>query len=138
MRHWRCTQCRGDLFHAAGAACHGRLADVRPVAANCKLEPGPIVPVSSQWKGQTNIMTMGWHMMLGFSPALLACYLWDGNHSFDMIRRSRECAINLPTADMIDSVVGSCRAAMSAGAENSSRRISDGAEPASVSSPACR
>ena len=28
------------------------------------LEPGPIVLVSSAWKGQTNIMTMGWHMMM--------------------------------------------------------------------------
>ncbi|MCD4863822.1 hypothetical protein [Pseudomonas sp. PLB05] len=26
------------------------------------LETGPIVLVSSAWKGETNIMTMGWHM----------------------------------------------------------------------------
>ena len=44
------------------------------------LEPGPIVLVSSAWEGKTNIMTMGWHMMLGFSPALFGCYVWDGNH----------------------------------------------------------
>ena len=31
------------------------------------LEPGPIVLVSSTWHGTSNIMTMGWHMMLGFS-----------------------------------------------------------------------
>ena len=42
------------------------------------LEPGPIVLVSSAWKGKANIMTMGWHMMLGFSPALFGCYIWDG------------------------------------------------------------
>ena len=36
------------------------------------LEPGPIVLVSSAWQGTFNIMTMGWHMMLGFSPALFA------------------------------------------------------------------
>src|SRR5437773_2923513 len=34
------------------------------------LEPGPIVLVSSVWKEKTNIMTMGWHMMMQFSPAL--------------------------------------------------------------------
>ena len=39
------------------------------------LEPGPIVLVSSAWHRKTNIMTMGWHMMLGFSPALFACYI---------------------------------------------------------------
>lgn len=42
------------------------------------LEPGPIVLVSSAWEGNVNIMTMGWHMMLGFSPALFGCYIWGG------------------------------------------------------------
>jgi len=77
------------------------------------LEPGPIVLVSSRWKQQTNIMTMGWHMMLDFSPALLACYIWEQNHSFELLRRSGECVINLPTADMVDTVVdiGNCSGA---------------------------
>jgi len=55
------------------------------------LEPGPIVLVSSAWKKESNIMTMGWHMMMQFSPALFGCYIWDGNHIFEMIRRSKEC-----------------------------------------------
>lgn len=70
------------------------------------LEPGPIVLVSSAWKGETDIMTMGWHMMLGFEPALFACYIWEENRSFELIRRSKECVINLPTADLIETVVG--------------------------------
>jgi flavin reductase (DIM6/NTAB) family NADH-FMN oxidoreductase RutF len=70
------------------------------------LEPGPIVLLSSAWEGKTNIMTMGWHMMLGFSPALFGSYIWDGNHSFEMLRRSKECVINLPTTDLVDAVVG--------------------------------
>jgi flavin reductase (DIM6/NTAB) family NADH-FMN oxidoreductase RutF len=74
------------------------------------LEPGPIVLVSSAWKGETNIMTMGWHMMMGFSPALFACYIWDANHSFEMIRRSKQCVINLPTTDLLNEVIdiGNC------------------------------
>jgi flavin reductase (DIM6/NTAB) family NADH-FMN oxidoreductase RutF len=70
------------------------------------LEPGPIVLVSSAWKGQFNIMTMGWHMMMQFSPALFGCYIWDGNHSFEMIRRSKQCVINIPTTDLVEQVVG--------------------------------
>lgn len=70
------------------------------------LEPGPIVLVSSAWKGETDIMTMGWHMMMGFSPALFACYIWDANHSFELIRRSRECVINLPTIELANIAVG--------------------------------
>ena len=68
--------------------------------------PGPIVLISSAWRGKTNIMTMGWHMMMGFSPALFTCYIWNAKHSFEMLRRSRECAINLPTTDLANEVVG--------------------------------
>jgi flavin reductase (DIM6/NTAB) family NADH-FMN oxidoreductase RutF len=66
------------------------------------LEPGPIVLVSSAWRGKTNIMTMGWHMMLDFSPAWFACYVWAGNRSFEMLRKSQQCVINLPTIDLVD------------------------------------
>jgi flavin reductase (DIM6/NTAB) family NADH-FMN oxidoreductase RutF len=56
-------------------------------------------------------MTLGWHMMLAFTPALVACYIWDANHSFAMARGSRECVINLPTVDLARQAVGigSCR-----------------------------
>ena len=70
------------------------------------LEPGPIVLVSSKWKGATNIMTMGWHMVMGFEPSLIGCYIWDENHSFEMLRRSKECVINIPTEDIAAKVVG--------------------------------
>lgn len=74
------------------------------------LETGPIVLVSSAWQGKTNIMTMGWHMMLQFTPALFGCYIWTGNHSYEMIRRSRQCVINVPTVDLVDTAVaiGNC------------------------------
>jgi flavin reductase (DIM6/NTAB) family NADH-FMN oxidoreductase RutF len=70
------------------------------------LEPGPIVLLSSAWQGKSNIMTMGWHMVMQFSPALFGCYIWDGNHSFEMIRRSKECVINVPTTNLVEEVVG--------------------------------
>src|ERR1700760_1433300 len=72
----------------------------------CHLETGPVVLVTSAWKGKTNIMTMGWHMMMQFAPALFGCYIWDGDHSFHMIRRSRQCVINIPTIELVDVVVG--------------------------------
>jgi flavin reductase (DIM6/NTAB) family NADH-FMN oxidoreductase RutF len=70
------------------------------------LEPGPIVPVSAAWRGETNVMTMGWHMVMAFEPSLIGCYIWDENHSYEMIRRSKECVINIPTVDMASVVVG--------------------------------
>jgi flavin reductase (DIM6/NTAB) family NADH-FMN oxidoreductase RutF len=69
------------------------------------LEPGPIVLVSSAHKGGTNIMTMGWHMVMEFSPALVGCIISSANHSFEMIRRSRQCVINLPTEELAAKVV---------------------------------
>ena len=70
------------------------------------MEPGPVVLVTSAWKGNTNIMTMGWHMVLEFSPSLVACCISNANHSFEMIRRSHECVINLPTTDLVNEVIG--------------------------------
>ena len=35
------------------------------------LEPGPVVLGSSAYRGKTNIMTMGWHMVLEFTPSLV-------------------------------------------------------------------
>jgi flavin reductase (DIM6/NTAB) family NADH-FMN oxidoreductase RutF len=70
------------------------------------LEPGPIVLVSSTWKGESNIMTMGWHTMMEFTPSLFGCIIAGSHHSFDMIRKSKECVINIPTIDLSNEVVG--------------------------------
>jgi len=66
------------------------------------LEPGPIVLVSSAYRGKPNIMTMGWHMIMEFEPSLVGCYIWTENHSF---RKSRECVINVPTVALAPKVV---------------------------------
>jgi len=70
------------------------------------MEPGPIVLVSSLYRGKTNIMTMGWHTVMEFSPSLIGCVIASGNHSFDMIRRSAECVINIPTTALMKEVTG--------------------------------
>lgn len=69
------------------------------------LEPGPIVLVSSAFRDTRNIMTMGWHTVMEFTPSLVGCVIAAGNHSFAMIRESRECVINLPTTALTDTVV---------------------------------
>lgn len=70
------------------------------------LEPGPVVLVSSRWKNQNDIMTMGWHMVMEFSPSLIGCVIASGNHTYEMIRNSGECVINIPSALQVDTVVG--------------------------------
>lgn len=70
------------------------------------LEPGPIVLVSSEWQGKQNIMTMGWHMIMEFEPSLIGCYIWSQNHSYNMILKSKNCVINIPTVEIATKVVG--------------------------------
>ena len=70
------------------------------------IEPGPIVLVSSAFKGERNIMTMGWHTVLEFSPSLIGCLISSGNHSYGLISQSKECVINVPTVDLAKTVVG--------------------------------
>ncbi|WP_251976211.1 flavin reductase family protein [Salinicola avicenniae] len=72
----------------------------------CHLETGPVVLVGSQWQETRNLMVMGWHMMLGFTPAHFGCLISPGNYSYRLIRESRECTINVPTRELADAVVG--------------------------------
>jgi flavin reductase (DIM6/NTAB) family NADH-FMN oxidoreductase RutF len=66
------------------------------------IEPGSIILISSRHKGETGIMTCGWHMMMEYDT--IGCFVWDQNHSRELIRKSRECVINIPTADMAKTV----------------------------------
>ena len=77
------------------------------------LEPGPVVLVSSAHKGERNIMTMGWHMVMEFVPSLVGCLISAGNHSHELVRRSKECVINIPTLELAPTVakIGNCSGA---------------------------
>lgn len=70
------------------------------------LEPGPIVLVSSAYKGERNIMSMGWHMVMEFQPSMVGCFITPANHSFELIKQSKECVINIPEAHLLDTVIG--------------------------------
>ncbi len=70
------------------------------------LEPGPVVMVSTSHKGKDNIMTMSWHMMIEFEPPLIGCVISNKNYSFKILQETKECVINIPTVDLIATVVG--------------------------------
>ena len=77
------------------------------------LEPGPVVLVSSAFEGAQNIMTMGWHMVMEFTPALVGCLISSANHSYELFSRSEECVINVPTLELAATVakIGNCSGA---------------------------
>jgi flavin reductase (DIM6/NTAB) family NADH-FMN oxidoreductase RutF len=70
------------------------------------LKPGPVVLASSAHKGERDIMTMGWHMVMMDEPSLVGCFIWDQNYSHELVRRSKECVINVPEVELAETVVG--------------------------------
>lgn len=69
------------------------------------LEPGPVVLLTTASAGRSNVMTMSWHLMLEFEPPLIGCVISDRNHSYSLLNSSKECVINIPTADIAEKVV---------------------------------
>ncbi|MDG0817573.1 flavin reductase family protein [Bdellovibrio svalbardensis] len=70
------------------------------------LEPGPVALVTTSYRGESNIMTMSWQTMIDFEPPIVACVISNRNHSFEMIRKSKECVLNIPTLEIAKQVVG--------------------------------
>ena len=78
-----------------------------PVAEVYRLiEPGPVVLVSTMSGGRANIMTMSWHMMVDFEPPIIACVMSNRDYSFEVLKKTRECVINVPTVELAKKVVG--------------------------------
>jgi flavin reductase (DIM6/NTAB) family NADH-FMN oxidoreductase RutF len=69
------------------------------------LEPGPVVLLTTRWKERTNVMTLSWHMMMEFEPPLVGCVVSNRNYTFEILRETKECAINIPTANLAKKVV---------------------------------
>jgi flavin reductase (DIM6/NTAB) family NADH-FMN oxidoreductase RutF len=70
------------------------------------LEPGPVVLITTASKGQVDVMTQSWHTMMEFEPPLVGCVVSGRNHSFNLLKASRECVINIPTLELAKQVVG--------------------------------
>lgn len=69
------------------------------------IEPGPVVLVTTFDGEKNNIMTISWTMVVDFTP-VFAMTTGPWNHSYTALRRTRECVIAVPAADLLDRVVG--------------------------------
>jgi len=70
------------------------------------LEPGPVVLLTTAGKARPNAMPLSWHTMMEFEPPLVGCVLSNRNHSFATLLATRECVINVPSAELAPEVVG--------------------------------
>jgi flavin reductase (DIM6/NTAB) family NADH-FMN oxidoreductase RutF len=69
------------------------------------LEPGPVVLLTTQQNGRPNVMTMSWHMMVDFAPALVACVVSSADFSFAALLSVQECVIGIPAVELASIVV---------------------------------
>lgn len=72
------------------------------------LESGPVLLITtrSAGTGRHNIMALSWSMVLEFEPVRFAIMTGPWNYSFEGMMAHRECVLALPTADLLDQVVG--------------------------------
>jgi len=69
------------------------------------LEPGPVVLLSTADRTRANIMALSWHTMMEFEPPLVGCVISRRNYTFDILRATKECVINIPTVELAKQVV---------------------------------
>ncbi|HVP14359.1 MAG TPA: flavin reductase family protein [Terriglobales bacterium] len=93
------------VVRAAGAKRRYPLGEVYRL-----LEPGPVVMMTTARRGRANVMPLSWHTMMEFEPPLVGCIVSDRNFSFETLRSTRECVINIPTAELARAVVACGRA----------------------------
>jgi len=70
------------------------------------LEPGPVVLVTTICGGRPNIMTMSWHTMIDFEPPIIGIVVSNRNHTFNILKTTKECVINIPTVELAAKAVG--------------------------------
>ena len=71
------------------------------------LEPGPVVLVTTASRARHNVMTLSWHLMMEFEPPLVGCLLSGRNFSFSLPLDCRKCVINVPTRELVRTLVAS-------------------------------
>jgi flavin reductase (DIM6/NTAB) family NADH-FMN oxidoreductase RutF len=69
------------------------------------LEPGPVLLLATARHGRNNVMTMSWHTMMEFEPPLLGCVVSGNDYSFEALKSTRECTLNIPTLQLAETVV---------------------------------
>jgi len=74
------------------------------VDARRLLGGGPILLVSSSYRGRHNVMPVGYAMNLSIIPPMVGIALHPGRHTTDIIRKTNEFAINIPTRELLHHV----------------------------------
>lgn len=77
------------------------------------IEPGPVILITTRYRGVANVMTNGFNMMVRHAPPLIGCTVGPWDHSYQALVETGECVVSVPTAEIAETVVdiGNCSGA---------------------------
>ena len=73
--------------------------------ANRIINSGQIILVSSAHGDRNNIITLAWNMPLTHKPPMMAICITKKRFSYDLIKKSGEFAVNVPSLDLFKEVM---------------------------------
>jgi flavin reductase (DIM6/NTAB) family NADH-FMN oxidoreductase RutF len=68
------------------------------------LTAGPVLLVSSSYRGRHNVMPIAYAMPLSFVPPKIGIAVHPSRYSFDIIRKTDEFAISIPSRELLHHV----------------------------------
>ena len=68
------------------------------------LYPNPVLLVSSLYKDKESIITLAWGGTASSSPPHITVAIRKNRFSYDLIAKSKEFIVNIPTYDLLDSI----------------------------------
>lgn len=68
------------------------------------IEKGPVVLISTSYRGKNNIMPLSWITVIDFTPRFALC-TGSWNYSYEALVKTKECVIAIPGVDLIDKVI---------------------------------
>src|SRR3989304_3071222 len=62
---------------------------------------GPVVLVTTAWRGNYNVMPAAFVTPISFDPPLIGLAVHPSRHTHDMIKYSEEFALNIPSRELL-------------------------------------
>ncbi|HOX54616.1 MAG: flavin reductase family protein [Candidatus Omnitrophica bacterium] len=73
--------------------------------ANRLINSGALIMVTSCYKDKQNIITLAWNSPLSHNPPLLGISIAKTHLSSELIKKSKEFVVNVPSLDLLDKIV---------------------------------
>lgn len=68
------------------------------------LSPGPVTLLTTQYRGQPNVMTAAWLLPASLEPPLVGVAIYPGRLTHDFVLKSEQFVLNFPPVDLMTAV----------------------------------